>query len=108
MRLEEFEEEYGDKYLVCKNCGEARKMSKIIEEFREKETETIFFPEEIKDLQYKNCPECNTLELHQLNDNIESDAESNKPDDADDHAKSQNDADGQTESDNDSTKPFSI
>lgn len=108
MTLDGLREKYGDKYLKCQTCGHYRKMSDLIDSFEDEHTEVLFDAQEIKDLQYTNCSNCGALKLHELKDTIESDAESEEPDEADDHSKPENDATGQSESDNDSTKPFSI
>lgn len=103
-KLQGLRDKYGDKKLVCEECGEHEvDVLELIKYFEENEGEYIFTPEKIQDLAYTDCDNCG-LALHKLQDKNNTSSSQN-PEDAN---QAESPTEDQSESENEGVKPFSV
>lgn len=135
MQLDGLRQSYGDKAMVCPQCGRAIDVESLIESMENNPENVIFTPKKVQDLCFTWCDNCDELQLHEMqskddldddkihNFNFEQDSEEaeapegdgeSRPDDADESSKhntsSSKSADGTEtgEQANSGRKPFSV
>ncbi|MDY6788844.1 MAG: hypothetical protein SVV03_02665 [Candidatus Nanohaloarchaea archaeon] len=75
MKLDGLRQNYGDKAMVCPQCGRAIDVESLIDSMENNPENVIFTPKKVQDLCFTWCDNCDELQLHEMKDkdNLEND-----------------------------------